>query len=138
MAGNQRKEREALYNYHAVMIQCTFSLCLSGDESLFLCIDALDHSQVCKKVQSQKQVEKKSCKSRSVRFHLAVRFSQVNCSRCRGRDLKFTTTVLIFIHSLDARHNSRFTSDGGSILAGKQFSGGLSLLRAACLPGCSA
>lgn len=58
-AGNQREEREALYNYHALMIQRSFSLRLSGDESLFLCIDALDHSQVCKKCNHKEEEEKK-------------------------------------------------------------------------------
>lgn len=83
------------------MIQRSFSLRLSGDESLFLCIDALDHSQVCKKCNHKEEEEEKSGKSRSVRFHLAARFSQVNGGSCGGRDLEFTASALTFIHSLD-------------------------------------
>ncbi len=48
-----------------------------------------------------KEEQRKSHKLRSVRFHLVVWFSQVNGSHCRRRDLKFTTTMLIFIHSLN-------------------------------------
>lgn len=51
-------------------------------------------------MKSQRRAEKKKRgKLRSVRFHLAVRFSQVNGSSRRGRDLKFTTTLYSFVLS---------------------------------------
>ncbi len=107
-----------------------FSLCLSGDESIFLCIDAFDHSQVCKKVQLQRRAEKKSQVALCpLSFSSVIFTSQRQPLQKKGSQVYNNRA---YIHSFSQRHNSRFASDWGSVLAGKQFSGGLLLLRAAC------
>lgn len=84
-------------NYRVLMIQCAFSLCLSGDESLFLCIDALDHSQVCKKCNRKEEQRGKSRKLRCPLSFSSVIFSSQHRQLQRKRSQVYNNRP--YIHS---------------------------------------
>lgn len=106
--GNQREERKALYNYHALMIQC--SLCASLRQEMkvffFLLMLLIIHRSV------KRAIAEKTKKTRSVCFHLGVWFSCVNGSSRWRKDLvlqrpsSYSFIYSPFFLSSDGEHSS--------------------------------